>query len=241
MKTLSEFINEAIQINEVSAETAIKAAFTAMEKGQLNRAKEFLKNIDKSGALAHIIEKSKHNEQLNSKILDNYFRTEKVDIKAITRIFYEMSKNGVIKDTLQSFFDRFCTFISETKNYVLIDHGLQNAEVSIIEFFTEKDYAYLSLNVLIPYSSEAKKMLNSASTVDLLNEGGIVCYGSLCIEPGKNEVDYSCKIDKDTFEENIVKFDKPADAKKFAKELQRMCSNVNIENISIIDYNDYIA
>ena len=241
MKNLSEFINEAMQINEVSAETTIKAAFTAMKKGQFNRAKEFLKNIDKVGALEHIIEKSKHNEQLDSEILDNYFRTEKVDIKAITRIFYEMSKNGVIKDTFNSFFERFGEFISETENYTLIDHTLQNADVSIIEFFTEHDYGYMSFNVSIPYSSEAKKMLNNASTVNLLNKGGIVCYAHLIIEPNKNVVKYSCRIDKDTFKENIVKFDKPADAKKFAKELQRMCSNVNIENISVIDHNNYIA
>lgn len=241
MKNLSEFINEALQINEVSAETTIKAALTAMNKGQINRAKEFLKNVDKVGALEHIIEKSKHNEQLDSEILDNYFRTEKVDIKAITRIFYEMSKNGDIKVTFNSFFERFGEFISETKNYTLIDPALQNADVSIIEFFTENDYGYLSLSVLIPYSSAAKKMLNNASTVDLLNEGGIVCYGSLCIVPDKNVVNYSCEINEDTFEENIVKFDKPADAKKFAKELQRMCSNVNIPNISVINYNNYIA
>lgn len=241
MKNLSEFINEALQINEVSAETTINAAFTAMKKGQLNRAKEFLKNIDKVGALEHIIEKSKHNEQLDSEILDNYFRTEKVDIKAITRIFYEMSKNGVIKDTFESFFERFGEFISETKNYTLIDPALQNADVSIIEWFTEHDYGYLSLDVFVPYSSEAKKMLNKASTVDLLNKDGLLCYGSLCIEPLKNEVKYSCRIDKHMLEENMVKFDKPADAKKFAKELQRMCSNVNLENISLINYNDYIA
>lgn len=242
MKNLSEFINEAMSINEVSAETTINAAFTAMKKGQFNRAKSFLKNIDKLGALEHIIEKAKNNEQLNTEILDNYFKTGNVDIKCINSIFHEMSKNGDIKVTFQSFFDRFCEFISETKNYTLIDHGLQNADVSIIEFFTENDYAYLSLSVLVPYSSEAKKMLNNASTVDLLNKNGIVCYGSLYINPGiKNGVNYSCSISEDTFEENIVKFDKPADAKKFAKELQRMCSNVNIENMSVINYNNYIA
>lgn len=242
MKNLSEFINEALQINEVSAETTINAAFTAMKKGQLNRAKEFLKNVDKTGALEHIIEKSKTNEQLDSEILDNYFRTEKVDIKSIHSIFYEMSKNGDIMVTFQSFFDRFCEFISETKNYTLIDPALQNADVSIIEFFTENDYGYLSLSVLVPYSSEAKKMLNKASTVDLLNKNGVICYGSLYIVPNtKNGVNYSCCIEEGTFEENIVKFDKPADAKKFAKEQQRMCSNANIENISVIDYNNYIA
>lgn len=235
------YYNKKLKCFFILNEKTLKAALTAMNKGQFNRAKEFLKNIDKSGALEHIIEKSKHNEQLDSEILDNYFRTEKVDIKAITRIFYEMSKNGVIKDTFNSFFERFCEFISETKNYTLIDHSLQNAEVSIIEFFTENDYGYLSLDVLIPYSSEAKKMLNNASTVDLLNKDGIVCYGSLYIIPDKNEVSYSCEISEGTFEENIVKFDKPADAKKFAKELQRMCSNVNIQNISVINYNNYIA